>query len=41
MRGLLTVFRKEVMENLRDKRTIIAALVFGPLFGPMLLAASL
>jgi len=41
MRGLLTVFRKEVMENLRDKRTIIAALVFGPLFGPLLLAASL
>ncbi|MCU0758562.1 MAG: ABC transporter permease subunit [Steroidobacteraceae bacterium] len=41
MHGLLTVFRKEVLENLRDRRTIIAALVFGPLFGPLLLAASL
>jgi sodium transport system permease protein len=41
MRGLLTVFRKEVFENLRDRRTIFAALVFGPLFGPLLLAASL
>ena len=41
MRGLLTVFRKEAMENLRDRRTIIAALVFGPLFGPLLLAVSL
>ncbi len=39
--GFLTVFRKEVLENLRDRRTIIAALVFGPLFGPLLLAASL
>ena len=41
MRGLFAVFRKEVFENLRDRRTIIAALVFGPLFGPLLLAASL
>ncbi|MCP5327570.1 MAG: ABC transporter permease [Sinobacteraceae bacterium] len=41
MRGLLTVFRKEVLENLRDRRTIFAALVFGPLFGPLLLAATL
>jgi sodium transport system permease protein len=41
MRGLYAVFRKEVLENLRDRRTIVAALVFGPLFGPLLLAASL
>jgi len=41
MRGLFAVFRKEVIENLRDRRTIVAALVFGPLFGPVLLAASL
>jgi sodium transport system permease protein len=41
MRGLFAVFRKEVLENLRDRRTIVAALVFGPLFGPLLLAASL
>jgi sodium transport system permease protein len=41
MRGLFAVYRKEVFENLRDRRTLIAALVFGPLFGPLLLAASL
>jgi sodium transport system permease protein len=41
MHALLTVFRKEFFENLRDRRTLIAALVFGPLFGPALLALSL
>ncbi|MFO1426854.1 MAG: ABC transporter permease subunit [Steroidobacteraceae bacterium] len=41
MRALWAVLRKEVLENLRDRRTIFAALVFGPLFGPLLLAASL
>ena len=35
MRGILTVFRKEVLENLRDRRTIFSALLFGPLFGPL------
>jgi sodium transport system permease protein len=35
MRALL-VFRKEFLENLRDRRTLISALVFGPLFGPLL-----
>ncbi len=41
MRALLTVFRKEFIENLRDRRTLLAALVFGPLIGPLLLALSL
>jgi sodium transport system permease protein len=41
MGALLTVFRKEVLENLRDRRTIIAALFFGPIFGPLLLSLSL
>ena len=41
MRLLLTVFRKEFFENLRDRRTIFSALVFGPLFGPILLAITL
>ena len=36
MRALLRVFRKEFIENLRDKRTLISALLFGPLFGPLL-----
>ncbi len=33
-----TVFRKEVLDNLRDRRTLFSALVFGPLFGPLLIA---
>jgi len=35
MRALLTVFRKEFIENLRDRRTLFSALLFGPLFGPL------
>lgn len=35
---LLTVFRKEVVDNLRDRRTLYSALLFGPLFGPLLFA---
>ena len=38
MRPLLTVFAKEVLDNFRDRRTLISALVMGPLFGPMLFA---
>lgn len=36
MRTLLTVFGKEFSENLRDRRTLLSALLFGPLFGPLL-----
>jgi sodium transport system permease protein len=36
MRALLTVFGKEFLENLRDRRTLMSALLFGPLFGPLL-----
>jgi sodium transport system permease protein len=32
----LTVFLKEVKENLRDKRTVMSALLYGPLIGPIL-----
>jgi sodium transport system permease protein len=39
MRALLIVFAKEFVENLRDRRTLIAALLFGPLFGPILFGA--
>src|SRR5580658_4366798 len=39
MRSLLTVFRKEFLENLRDRRTLFSALLFGPLFGPILFGA--
>lgn len=41
MRAIATVWRKEVRENLRDRRTLLSALIFGPLFGPLILAASL
>src|SRR5260221_5455357 len=36
MRALFTVFAKEFVENLRDRRTLMSALLFGPLFGPLL-----
>jgi sodium transport system permease protein len=32
------VFRKEVMDNFRDRRTLLSALLMGPLFGPILFA---
>lgn len=41
MSFIWTVFRKEFFENLRDRRTVLSALVFGPLFGPLLLAVML
>ncbi len=41
MHAIWTVFRKEFLENLRDRRTIFAALLFGPVFGPLLMALSL
>ena len=37
-RTLKTVFAKEVKDNFRDRRTLISALVMGPLFGPILFA---
>ena len=36
--AFLTVFLKEARENLRDRRTIVTALVTGPLVGPMIFA---
>lgn len=39
MRAVLTVFWKEFIENLRDRRTLISALIFGPLFGPLVFGA--
>lgn len=41
MRAILTVFAKEFRENLRDRRTLFTALLFGPLFAPLLFAAVL
>src|SRR5450432_352083 len=36
MRAICIVFGKEFLENLRDRRTLLSALLFGPLFGPVL-----
>jgi sodium transport system permease protein len=36
VRTLFVVFAKEFLENLRDRRTLLSALLFGPLFGPLL-----
>lgn len=34
---MLTVFLKEVKESLRDKRTVLSALLYAPLMGPIML----
>ena len=31
-----TVFVKEVLDNIRDRRTLVSALIMGPIFGPVL-----
>ena len=41
MRAVLTVFAKEFLENLRDRRTVLTALLLGPLFGPIFFSVML
>jgi sodium transport system permease protein len=36
MNTFLTVFRKEVLDYARDRRTLLTSLLIGPLFGPIL-----
>ena len=38
MRTLFIVFLKEIVDNLRDRRTLASALIMGPIFGPVLFA---
>jgi sodium transport system permease protein len=38
MKTIRTVFMKEVIDNFRDRRTLMSALLMGPLFGPILFA---
>ena len=38
MRTLLTVFLKEIVDNVRDRRTLASALIMGPIFGPVMFA---
>ena len=39
--AILTVFAKEFRENLRERRTLLSALVLGPLLAPVLFAVAL
>lgn len=41
MKHTLTVFRKEVVDNFYDRRTLFSSLLFGPLFGPLVFALML
>ena len=38
MRTFLAVFFKEILDNIRDRRTLASALIMGPIFGPVLFA---
>ena len=38
MRTAWIVFVKEIIDNLRDRRTLASALIMGPIFGPLLFA---
>lgn len=38
MRTTVTVFLKEILDNFRDRRTLMSALLMGPIFGPILFA---
>ncbi len=38
MKTIRTVFLKEITDNFRDRRTLMTALLMGPLFGPILFA---
>lgn len=38
MRTVFIVFFKEIIDNLRDRRTLASALIMGPVFGPLLFA---
>ncbi len=41
MRTIWTIFRKEFLENLRDRRTLTTALLLGPVLGPLMLSGLL
>lgn len=38
MHTVIIVFIKEIIDNLRDRRTLASALIMGPVFGPLLFA---
>jgi sodium transport system permease protein len=38
MQATLIVFAKEILDNLRDRRSLASALIMGPIFAPVMLA---
>lgn len=38
MRTTIAVFLKEILDNVRDRRTVASALLMGPIFGPVMFA---
>jgi len=38
MRTIIAVFLKEIIDNIRDRRTVASALLMGPIFGPVMFA---
>ena len=41
MKSIFSVFKKEVLDNIRDRQTMFYALLFGPLLLPIMVAGSL
>jgi len=41
MHSILSVFKKEVIDNIRDRQTMFYALLFGPLLLPLMVAGSM
>jgi len=41
MHAIVAVFRKEVLDNVRDRRTLMSSLLFAPLFGPIVFALAI
>lgn len=41
MHPVAAVLRKEVVDNLRDRRTLLSSLLLGPLFGPLFFALAM
>jgi len=38
MNSIITLFKKETLDNLRDRKTLFNSLLFGPILGPIFLA---
>ena len=41
MSGIFIVFRKEMLDNSRDRRTVLTSILLGPLLGPVIFVAAM